>query len=159
FFTLAGFFPIEGVALQILGLCPLHRTVLYFLYPMLFVAITVGLYDRPAGWKALLGLGAGLVAVAAYDCLRLAFVFAGFMPDFIPHPGTWALNDPKAHWIWGYLWRFLLNGGGMGMTFALLPFRRVREGVAYGAFICLCLFGVLWLNPTAEQVMFPLRPL
>jgi hypothetical protein len=47
----------------------------------------------------------------------------------------------------------------MGLAFAMLPWRGVRLGVAYGSAICLGLFGLLYFWPVSQQHFFPLTPL
>jgi hypothetical protein len=110
------------------------------------------------GRRALLGLVAGMVATGIYDLLRLGLAGAGLWGDPIPSIGRMALADPDAHPFWGYLWRFVGNGGGMGLAFAMLPWRGVRLGIAYGSSICLGLLGLLAAWPEAQLHFFPLTP-
>jgi hypothetical protein len=55
------------------------------------------------------------------------------------------------------VWRFGGNGAGMGMAFAMLPWRGIRSGIIYGTCICFGLFAVLALAPVAQQHFFPLN--
>jgi hypothetical protein len=79
--------------------------------------------------------------------------------DFIPLIGRMALNMPDASPLWGYLWRYLGNGGAMGMTFMMLRWRGVGPGMLYGTAICWCLFGTLLWAPDAQEVLFRLTPI
>jgi hypothetical protein len=99
-----------------------------------------------------------MIATGIYDLLRLGLVWAGLWGDPIPGIGRMALADPDANPFWGYLWRFVGNGGGMGLAFAMLPWRGVRLGVAFGSAICLGLLGLLAAWPQAQLHFFPLTP-
>jgi hypothetical protein len=46
----------------------------------------------------------------------------------------------------------------MGMAYAMLPWRGVRTGIAYGSAICLGLLGLLAFFPVAQVHFFPLTP-
>ena len=64
---------------------------------------------------------------------------------------------PAMSSLWGYLWRFIGNGGAMGMAYAMLPWRTVRAGITYGLAVCMCLFGTLIFAPNAQNVLFQLN--
>lgn len=155
-FAVLGFVPIMSLCAALFGWVPLHVSVKVLVLPALAAAIALGL-ARPAwGRIALMGFLAGLVATAAYDVTRLALVWVGVWPDFIPPIGKLALMDPSAHPFWGYLWRFIGNGGGMGVTFAMLGWRGTRWGMAYGVLVCFGLFGTLMFAAGAQEALFPL---
>ena len=76
----------------------------------------------------------------------------------------------------GYLWRYLGNGGGMGMAFVcaftllqprLFPLQkarvtpRVTKQIAVGFGVCVwaCLIATLMIAPRGEEVMFVITPL
>ena len=101
----------------------------------------------------MLGLAAGIVATGVYDLFRLTLVLAGAWTDFIPRLGQMALGDPAASPLWGYLWRYVYDGGAMGVTFAMLGRRGMGEGLAFGVAICLCLFATLALAPGAQAAL------
>ena len=151
-----GFVPILCLSLSFFGVIPLHASAQYIILPTFLAAIVMGLYKRELGYQALTGLLAGIVATALYDVFRLSLVWAGVFQDFIPNIGRLALLDDHANPFWGYLWRFICNGGGMGMAFGILPFRGARQGISYGIFICCCLFGTLLFAPGAQQALFHL---
>jgi len=154
--ALLGFVPIGSLCIALFGLVPLYITARFVVLPVAAVVIALGLRYPPIGRLALLGLIAGVAATATYDLVRLAFVLSGKWSDFIPVIGRLALLDEHASPVWGYLWRYIGNGGAMGLTFALLPWRSVRAGLLYGACICGCLFATLILAPGAQQALFHL---
>jgi hypothetical protein len=88
--------------------------------------------------------------------LRLGLMVLGLWADPIPGIGRLLLNDPSASWVWGYAWRFLGNGAGMGLAYAMLPWRGVRSGIVYGSSICLGLFALLAFVPAATSHFFAL---
>ena len=165
-FALIGFAPIVTLAAALFGWVPLHVSAKFVVLPAIAGAIVLGLTHRAWGRLALVGFLAGVVATGGYDATRLALVWLGVWPDFIPAIGQMAMLDDGAHPAWGYFWRFVGNGGGMGVTFAMLlcgPHAErgrlgSRTGMAYGTFICFCLFGTLLLAPGAQERLFPLTP-
>lgn len=154
YFLVFGFVPVSSISANLWEFVPLHITAKYVVLPLAFVSVLLGLSFRTWGRLALVGLGAGIVATAGYDVSRLAFVHLGLWEDFIPNLGRLAWNDPQAHWSWGYLWRFLGNGGAMGVAFAMLPCRGVRAGTIYGVMICMGLFTTQMLCST--EALFPM---
>jgi hypothetical protein len=154
-----GFVPIGCLCLALFGWLPLPLGTRAIVLPAMALALGVSLYVPSLGRLALRGLLAGMLATAIYDLLRFGFVLSGAWGDFIPSIGRMALDDPAASPLWGYLWRYLGDGGAMGLTFALLPWRGVRAGLAYGAFVCGCLFATLLLAPGAQQALFHLTAL
>jgi hypothetical protein len=160
-----GFVPIVSLAVALFGWVPLHVSARWLVLPAVPLAIALGLWRPVWGRRALLGFLAGIVATGAYDATRLALVWAGVWPDFIPAIGQMAALDQSAHPAIGYAWRFVGNGGGMGLTFAMLTTGALRLGrpgtrigTAYGAFICCCLYATLLLAPAAQHQLFPLNP-
>jgi hypothetical protein len=154
-----GFVPIGCLCFALFGWMSLQFSTRVVVLPALAMALIVGLRYPTLGWLALQGLGVGMLATAIYDLVRLTFVLSGAWNDFIPVIGRLALGDPQASPFWGYLWRYLGDGGAMGVTFVLLPWRGLRAGLIFGALICGCLFATLLLAPGAQQVLFPLSPL
>lgn len=151
-----GWVPIAALCLALFGVMPLDVSARFVVLPAAVLAIAIGWRYPECGRVALVGFVAGLVATAAYDVTRLALVGVGVWPDFIPPIGKLALADDQAHPVWGYVWRFLGNGGGMGLTFALLPWRGVRAGLIYGAVVCGCLYVTLLFGPGVQERLFPL---
>ena len=76
--------------------------------------------------------------------------------DPIPHIGT-ALGLSLA-WVFGYLWRYLGNGGGVAIAFTGLGLRGVRAGMIFGGLVCGGLLATLAIAPLGQQLLFPLTP-
>ena len=157
--TILGFVPIGSLCIALFQLVPLHTTLLVLVLPSLALASVVAMRHPTLALEAGLGLLAGMAATGLYDLVRFGFIVAGMWQDFIPCIGQMALNTPDAPPLWGYLWRYLGNGGAMGMTFMLLGWRGAGTGMLYGTAICCCLFGTLLLAPQAQVLLFRLTPL
>jgi hypothetical protein len=156
-FLAIGFTAIGPLAAAYSEVLPLPKGARYILLPAALLAILVGVRHKEWGRRALVGWVAGVAATGIYDVLRLALYKFGYWDDPIPGIGRLMLDDPNASAIWGYVWRFGGNGAGMGMAFAMLPWRGIRSGVIYGTSICFGLFGVLALAPVAQAHFFPLN--
>jgi hypothetical protein len=154
-----GFAAITSLGVALTGAVPLPYGFHYAVIPAYAVMTLVGLRYPAWGKRALLGLVAGMIATGIYDILRIGLMFAGLWGDPIPSIGQLALADPDTPWYWGYVWRFIGNGGGMGVAFAMLPWRGVKLGIAYGSAICLGLVGLLYFWPVSQQHFFALTPL
>jgi hypothetical protein len=154
-----GFVAITSLGVALTGAVPLPYGFHYAVIPAYAVMTLVGLRYPAWGKRALLGLVAGMIATGVYDILRIGLMFAGLWGDPIPSIGQLALADPDTPWYWGYVWRFIGNGGGMGVAFAMLPWRGVKLGIAYGSAICLGLVGLLYFWPVSQQHFFALTPL
>jgi hypothetical protein len=159
FYLAFGFAAITSLGVALSGAMPLPYGFHYAVIPAYAAMLLLGLRYPAWGKRALLGLVAGMIATGIYDVLRIGLMFTGLWGDPIPTIGKLALSDPNANWIWGYVWRFIGNGGGMGLAFAMLPWRGVRLGIAYGSAICLGLLGLLYFWPVSQQHFFPLTPL
>jgi hypothetical protein len=158
FFALYGFLPIACLSLALQGLAPLRLMAELLILPATGAALGVGVTRIRWGREAAAGLVSGIAAVAVYDAVRLAFVYGGAMPDPIPALGRMALGDPGASWVWGYAWRFVWNGGAMGIAFAMLPLRGPRAGAGFGLFVCGGLFATLAVSAEAQARFLELTP-
>jgi hypothetical protein len=156
-FLCMGFVPIGSLCIALFGVIPLHLSAKFAVLPMLGFVIWLGLRYPQLGRLALLGFLAGMIATGVYDMVRFTFVWTFALSDPIPVIGRLALMDDAAHPFWGYLWRFVGNGGAMGMAFAMLPWKNARAGMTYGTLICFCLFATLVFAPGAQQMLFPLN--
>jgi hypothetical protein len=159
FYLAFGFAAITSLGVALTGAVPLPYGFHYAVIPAYALMTLIGLRYPAWGKRALIGLVAGMIATAIYDCLRIGLMFAGLWGDPIPSIGQLALNNPDTPWYWGYVWRFVGNGGGMGVAFAMLPWRGVRLGIAYGSSICLGLVGLLYFWPESQAHFFALTPL
>jgi hypothetical protein len=153
-----GFAAITSLGVALAGVVPLPYGLRFAVAPAIAVMVLLSLRYPAWGKRALIGLVAGMIATGVYDILRLGLMFAGLWGDPIPSIGRLALADPNAEWYWGYVWRFIGNGGGMGLAFAMLPWRGVRLGIAYGTAICLGLVGLLYFWPVSQLHFFALTP-
>ncbi|MCW2797937.1 hypothetical protein [Nocardioides sp.] len=152
-----GFLPVTLIAAAAFGVAGLRELASYLLVPAL--ALVAGVLVVRPKWTstALRALGTGIVATALYDVYRGSFLALGLMQvDPIPHIGT-ALHLHPA-WAFGYLWRYLGNGGGMAVAFFALGLRGVRIGILYGLFVCSGLLFVLVAAPYGQEMLFPLNP-
>lgn len=159
-----GFAPIGLLAMSLVGIAPLHRAA-WLLVPVLTTALLVGLRYPVYAGLALKGLLVGVSATLFYDATRWPFVAMGFWPDFIPKIGAYLSNSAETNWVTGYLWRYLGNGGGMGLAFTMIaPWVAsridVRKGaIVYGTIIWMCLLGTIFFCPDAKRFMFELTPM
>ena len=104
----------------------------------------------------------GLVAVFLYDCMRVPFILSGIWGDFIPKINMLLFNTSQPNWVVGYIWRYVGDGGFMGMalTVAYCTLKpRVDSriaGVGFGIAIWVCLLGTLILAPHGQEMLFKL---
>jgi hypothetical protein len=116
------------------------------------------------------GFVAGLIAVAAYDSVRLSLVALGWWGDFIPRLGEWVLGTDSPNVLVGYIWRYIGDGGGIGMAFfvacgilatirpAAIRQRPVALGIAYGIFVWSGLVATIALSARGSTMLFALTP-
>lgn len=164
-FFVVGFAPITALAFSVIGWMPLHVSAPLFVLPLAGVggilAVRHAFYGRLAGQGLLLGM----LAVLIYDCTRAPFIMAGVWGDFIPNIAKHLFDSPDPNWLVGYGWRYVGNGGGMGLAFVVgySVFRpRVHPwmlGIGYGVAIWGCLLLTLFIAPRGEEVLFVLTPL
>lgn len=163
-FLAAGMAPITSLSAAFFGWAPLYVTFRFLTLPATFAVIVLGARIPNLGRRALIGIISGMIATAIYDMARFGFIKAGLWGDFIPVIGKLALDDPHASPLWGYGYRFLYDGGFMGMTFAMvfamLPYKATpRLGIIFGVAVCFCLFGTLVFAPNAQKIAFALTPI
>jgi hypothetical protein len=160
-----GFTPIAALALTIGGLWSLPIGSLILIAPAVVSAIVLGVQFPRHGRLAVEGLTAGLAAVLVYDIVRWTFVALGWWGDFIPNIGGWLNGTGQPDWLLGYGFRWLGDGGGMGLAFMVVVrtfvpglARRapIALGIAYGLTIWLCLLVTLIVSPEGQTMLFPL---
>jgi hypothetical protein len=99
-----------------------------------------------------------------------AFVWQGWWGDFIPSIGGWLLGSHHPDAVLGYTWRWLGNGGGMGMTcvvgYALafhgrrsIFFRSIAFCTGFGVVIWGCLILTLIASARGQSMLFKINPL
>lgn len=165
-----GFAPISALALSLMGIFILPVATLILVIPSLAIAIGLSFYDPGYGRLMLRGFVMGIIAVACYDCVRIPFTMVGWMDDFIPKIGVMLIGDSNHHAVVGYLWRYLGNGGGMGMAFVcafeilrhrILMLRLLgglKSALLFGFFVWACLIMTLQISPQGEDIMFVITP-
>ena len=161
-FFVIGFSPITALAMAIFGILPLPVATLLIVLPATLVGIVLALRFPAYGKLALKGLFIGLVAVFLYDCMRVPFIITGIWGDFISKINMWLFNTSQPNFVVGYIWRYVGDGGYMGMTFTvaycvLKPRVDARiAGVGFGIAIWFCLLGTLILAPHGQEMLFKL---
>ncbi len=155
-----GFLPIAALALALGGWVSLQVTALWVLLPVWLGMATLAAVRPPWGKVLALVLVAGMTATLFYDLARLALTHFGGLSDGIPNIGRLLLADMNAptNEAFGlaYLYRYVGDGGGLALAYAMGRRYGVGSGMAYGATICLCLWGTLVVFPTAQALLFPL---
>ncbi|HEX9068301.1 MAG TPA: hypothetical protein VF807_05995 [Ktedonobacterales bacterium] len=159
-----GFAPITALAISLMGFLPLWISAWVVVVPAAGLGVLLGIRFPRYGTLALKGFGIGIIAVTLYDGMRAPFIALGIWGDFIPNIGGWLLNTPHPSWLMGYLYRYLGDGGGMGMAFTVgysLLRPRLRcwlAAIGYGLAIWGCLMLTLLLAPNGQESMFRLTP-
>jgi uncharacterized membrane protein len=156
-----GFAPIASLSLSAFNLMPLHISGPCVVLPAILGAVILGLIFPQRVQTLVRGFALGLVAVFLYDLTcRFPFMAAGIWPDFIPKIGCYLLDRAHVHWSVGYLWRYIGNGGGMGLAFyAVYPFvskmiKPIKAGIIYGVAIFCCLLATIYLSPSGRTYLF-----
>lgn len=164
FFVVAGILPVTSIALHCGGFIPLTASLLFITLPAIGIAFALNALNRAVLRRVLSGWIAGIIAVALYDLSRIPFVYAGW-DDFIPHIASWLTGKNDHAYLISYSWRYIGNGGGLGITFFLLAdyFQwkkySVSAGVSFGLLVFAGLLGLLILIPQSQKLMFEVTPL
>ncbi len=161
-----GFAPIASLSLSAFNLIPLYVSGPVIVLPAIAGVVALGLMFRQYAPIVVRGFLLGLMAVFLYDLTcRFPFMAMGVWQDFIPKIGNYLLHREHVHWCVGYLWRYIGNGGGMGLAFyAVYPLliRRVRPlkaGLVYGVAIFCGLLVTIYLSPSGRTYLFDPKPL
>ena len=170
-FLLLASLPILEISADVFGLVSHRTSGTVLLLPLVAVLATVVTFFPHATDSIVArGLVAGMVACLVYDGFRLFAVYVlGWMGDFIPTMGTWITGDAHNGALVGYIWRYLGDGGGLGVAFYLVAFaaglqhwsrpRVVLTAVGYAIFpVWTGLIATVALAPHGEQMMFRLTP-
>jgi hypothetical protein len=167
---LGGAMPVSAIPLYVVGWLSMTDAALFCVLPLSLISLGLMLHRSPEGVWAVRGFAAGLVAVLAYDCLRMPLVWAGVWPDFIPRLGGSISGDGGNNALIGYAWRYIGDGGGIGIAFfvfcsvvmairpALLTARPVLASVGYGVFIWTGLLATVELPARGEELLFRVTP-
>ncbi|MFI5204902.1 MAG: DUF6789 family protein [Flavobacteriales bacterium] len=160
----SGFLPVGSIVLHCLGFLSLPACLTALVIPGVLLTIVLAVQFPALGKTVLFGWIAGIIAVAVYDLSRVPYILNGWS-DFIPRIGAWANNSTHPDAFIGYLWRYMGNGGGMGIAFFVLmkhfrPYgKMIQNGVLFGMFIFSCLMFVLIISEQAQEMMFKITPL
>jgi len=165
--------PLLAISAQVFGVVSMNATGALVIIPLAATLVVLCVIaphpiDRIVGY----GLGWGMFACLVYDVFRLDTVYLlGLWDDFIPKMGTWlhAGTDTQTGAIVGYLWRYLGDGGGIGIAFFLIALalglqhwsrRAVLLAFVTGAVfpVWAGLIGTVALSPHGQHEMFPLTP-
>jgi hypothetical protein len=166
-YAAVGFSPIAALALAIAEFCRLTVSASVLIGLASVGAVFLVRRFPSVRRAALEGFCAGLLAVFGYDIARWLTIAAGWWGDFIPSIGGWLLGTQQPDVLLGYLYRWLGDGGGMGMAFvvairllapALGPRSRFWLGIAYGVAIWWCLIATLMLSSEGQRLLFPVTP-
>ncbi len=165
-----GFAPIIALALSLMEMTTLPIASLILVIPAIAIAIFLSCCNHRYGRLMRHGYWMGIIAVTCYDCVRIPFLMAGWMDDFIPRIGLMLVGDSAHHAVVGYLWRYLGNGAGMGMAFvsAFSLFRQrflvlrllgeLKSALLFGLFVWACLIATIKISPNGEDIMFVITP-
>ncbi len=163
-FVALGFTPIGCLTLAIFEILPRDQTAVAVAMPSFVAAIMLGIRLPRYGRAALLGYAISLAAVLSYDLTRAPWILTGQWKDLIPNIGSMLLDREEGHAVLGYSWRWLGNGGGMGLAFFMgypLLSRLVevrRAALLYGVMIWACLILTLLLAPRGQELLFAITP-
>jgi hypothetical protein len=164
-YAAVGFSPILALALAIGSVCGLPLSATVLVGSACIGAVFLVRRFPESRQPALEGFCAGLLAVFGYDLARWLTIAAGWWGDFIPSIGGWLLGTQQPDIVVGYAYRWLGDGGGMGMAF-VVAVRLVAPtlggrtnlalGFAYGVAIWVCLIVTLLISPDGQHLLFPL---
>lgn len=160
----AGFLPVLCIVFHCLDLVLLKNAFIGIIIPVFALYMIASSTSAQLGRLILYGWTAGVVAVTAYDISRIPFLMSGW-GDFIPKIGGWVMNTNEYNAPLGYSWRYIGNGGGMGITFFMLmqffsnKKLHVLNGIIFGWFVFFCLMSILIIFPVAQEKMFKITPL
>lgn len=166
--------PLLSISAHVFGLLSMQLSAALLVIPLATALATLTVFDPHPGDRVIAhGVVWGVVACAVYDVFRLDTVYLlGLWGDFIPTMGTWITGHPDdllGGAVVGYLWRYIGDGGGIGLTFfvvasvcGLQRCSRVQVVLAAVGFavapVWAGLVGTVALAPRGEELMFPLTP-
>lgn len=170
FFMISGAMPVVAIPLHVSGALAISDAGLVLVLPLATVALLIMLRRSHESRLAFRGFCAGLVAVTAYDLLRVPLAMAGIWPDFIPALGGWIQDNGGSNVALGYAWRYIGDGGGIGMAYfafcgavhrcwpSIVARRAVELSICYGVFIWSGLIATIVLLPGADSLLFRITP-
>ncbi|MEQ3549945.1 hypothetical protein WIS52_05640 [Pseudonocardia nematodicida] len=166
--------PLLAISAHVFGLVEMQISAAVAVIPLATVVLVLSVFAPHAADRVVLhGLVWGVLACGIYDVFRLDTVYMlGLWGDFIPTMGTWITGNPDGMVggaVVGYLWRYIGDGGGIGITFfvvaAVCGLQRcsrrtvVLAAVGFGVFpVWSGLIATVGLAPQGQQLMFTLTP-
>jgi hypothetical protein len=163
--------PLLAISAHVFGVIRMQDSAPILVIPLAagIVALTV-LAPHQGDRVIAQGMLWGVVGCAIYDGFRLTTVHVfGWWADFIPTMGTWITGDPDdmtSGAVVGYLWRYIGDGGGIGITFfavaSALGLQKCSRRTAVLAAVAFSVFPVwagliatVWIAPQGQTMMFP----
>ena len=164
----AGAAPVSAIAVHVVGWMSMRDSAVFVVAPLALIALVlVARRSFEARW-ALRGAAAGLLAVMAYDAVRMPLVWLRIWPDFIPRIGGWVTGEHGTNVLIGYAWRYLGDGTGIGLAYFafcavvlqirpnLVRVHPIALSVAYGIFVWTGLVATVVVPPHGEALLFRL---
>lgn len=163
--------PILGISADVFGLVPQSTTSIAVIVLVAVLGAIITFAPHRIDMVVGRGLIAGMVACIVYDGARLFAVHVlGLMGDFIPVMGSWVTGEPDTTGsaAVGYVWRYIGDGGGLGVAFFVVAFalgidrwsnvKTVLAAVGFAVFPTWAgLMGTVALAPHGQEMMFPLN--
>jgi hypothetical protein len=166
--------PLLAISAHVFGLITMNWSAALLVVPLATAIVALTIFaPHPEERVILHGFLWGMLACALYDVFRLDTVYMlGWWADFIPTMGTWIIGDDASKtagaWV-GYLWRYLGDGGGIGVTFFVgaafvgLHHRPAKQVVAAAVVFAVFpvwagLIATVGLATKGQSLMFPLNP-
>jgi hypothetical protein len=163
--------PILGISVDVFGLVSQSTTSIVVIVLAAILATFIAFAPHRIDMIVGRGLIAGMVACIVYDGARLFAVHVlGLMGDFIPVMGSWVTGEPDTAGsaAVGYVWRYIGDGGGLGVAFFVVAFalgidrwssvKAVSAAVAFAVFPTWTgLIATVALAPRGQEMMFPLN--
>lgn len=163
--------PILGISIDVFGLVSQSTTSIVVIALCGVLGAIIAFAPHRIDMIVGRGLIAGMVACIVYDAARLFAVHVlGLMGDFIPVMGSWVTGEPDtaADAAVGYIWRYIGDGGGLGVAFFVVAFalgidrwssvRAVLAAVGFAVFPTWAgLMATVALAPRGQEMMFPLN--
>jgi hypothetical protein len=164
--------PLLAISAHVFGLIKMQYSAGILVIPLATAIVAMTVLSPHGGDRVVAsGMWWGIVGCAIYDGFRLTTVHLfHWWADFIPTMGTWITGDPDdltSGAVVGYLWRYIGDGGGIGITFFALACavgmqhwsRRavVTAAVAFSVFpVWAGLVGTVAIAPRGQSMMFPI---
>ncbi|MGN6723874.1 MAG: hypothetical protein ACTHJM_14795 [Marmoricola sp.] len=164
----AGAAPVSAIAVHVIGWMPMRESAPFVVAPLALIAVVlIAKRSLEAQW-ALRGAVAGLIAVMAYDAVRMPLVWLNIWPDFIPRMGGWVTGGHGTNALIGYAWRYVGDGAGIGLAYFafcavvlqigpnLVRAHPIMLSVAYGIFVWSGLVATVAIPPDGQALLFKL---